>query len=220
MSTLGYDIAHLLDGAVLLFSFMLLYQRRMSGLISVFALQSVTLAVVAAWGAYTRHAPHLYASAAIVVVVKAVLIPVALHKIMTRLGIHRTVDAAMSIGSSMIAGASLVALSIMLVLPVTFASAALTRESLALALSTVLLGLLMMITRRNAVTQVIGFMSLENGLILAAVGVEGMPLVVEMSIAFSVMVAFIIFGIFFFQIRERFDSLDLPYLESFRGERR
>jgi hydrogenase-4 component E len=65
----------------------------------------------------------------------------------------------------------------------------------------------------------VGFMSLENGLILAAVGVRGMPLVVEMSVAFSVMVAFIIFGIFFFHIRDRFDTLDLQSLESFRGER-
>ena len=220
MDTLAYDIAHLLDGAVLLFSFALLSQRRMAGLINVFALQSATLAVAAAWEAHTHHAPHLYASAAIIIVFKVVIIPVALHRIMTRLGIHRAVDAAMSIGAGMIAGASLVALSIMLVLPVTHASSALTRESLALALSTVLLGLLMMISRRNAVTQVIGFMSMENGLILAAIGVEGMPLVVEMSIAFSVMVAFIIFGIFFFHIRDRFDSLDLPYVESFRGERR
>ena len=113
----------------------------------------------------------------------------------------------------------LVALSILLVLPVTHGAIALTRDDLALALSVVLLGLLMMITRRNAVTQVVGFMSLENGLILAAVGVRGMPLVVEMSVAFSVLVAFIIFGIFFFQIRERFDTLDLQYLETFRGER-
>jgi hydrogenase-4 component E len=84
----------------------------------------------------------------------------------------------------------------------------------------VLLGLLIMITRRNAVSQVVGFMSLENGLILAAVGVKGMPLVVELSIAFSVMVAFIIFGVFFFHIRERFDTLDVHDIERFRGERR
>jgi hydrogenase-4 component E len=102
---------------------------------------------------------------------------------------------------------------------VTYASAALTRENLALALSVVLIGLLMMITRRNAVTQVVGFMSLENGLFLAAVGVSGMPLVVEMSVAFSVMVAFIIFGIFFFHIRERFDTLDTQSLEKHQGER-
>jgi hydrogenase-4 component E len=84
----------------------------------------------------------------------------------------------------------------------------------------VLIGLLMMITLCNAVTQVVGFMSLENGLILAAIGVKGMPLVVEMSIAFSVMVAFIIFGIFFFHIRERFDTLDMQYIETFRGDQR
>jgi hydrogenase-4 component E len=119
----------------------------------------------------------------------------------------------------MVVGVALVALSILLVLPVTAASGALTRESLAAALSVVLLGLLMMITRRNAVSQVVGFMSLENGLILAAVGVKGMPLVVELSIAFSVMVAFIIFGIFFFHIRERFDTLDVHDIERFRGER-
>jgi hydrogenase-4 component E len=67
---------------------------------------------------------------------------------------------------------------------------------------------------------VIGFMCIENGVTLAVVGVKGMPLVVEMSIAFSVMVAFILFGIFFFHIRERFDTLDLHMLESFRGEDR
>jgi len=78
----------------------------------------------------------------------------------------------------------------------------------------------MMITRRNAITQVVGFMSLENGLVLAAVGVKGMPLVVEMTIAFSLLVAFILFGMFFFRIRERFDTLDLQSIESFRGERR
>jgi hydrogenase-4 component E len=99
------------------------------------------------------------------------------------------------------------------VLPTTLASQALTREDLALALSVVLLGLLMMITRRNALTQVVGFMSLENGLILAAVSVAGMPLIVELSVAFLVMVAFIVFGVFFFRIRERFESLDVGRLD-------
>jgi hydrogenase-4 component E len=136
-----------------------------------------------------------------------------------KLQIHRSVETVFGVGLTMIIGVGLVALSILLVLPVTYQSGAITRENLALALSVVLLGLLMMITRRNAVTQVVGFMSLENGLILAAVGVRGMPFVVEMSVAFSVMVAFIIFGVFFFHIRERFDTLDLHYLETFRGER-
>jgi hydrogenase-4 component E len=84
----------------------------------------------------------------------------------------------------------------------------------------VLLGLLLMTTRRNAVGQVVGFMSLENGLVLAATGAKGMPLVVEISFAFSVLIAFIVIGLFLFRIRERFDTVDVPTLESFRGETR
>ena len=91
------------------------------------------------------------------------------------------------------------------------------REDLAFALSVILLGMLMMVTRRNAVGQVIGFMSLENGLVLAATGAKGMPLVVEISIAFSVLIAFIVIGIFLFRIRERFDTVDLSALDSHRG---
>jgi hydrogenase-4 component E len=94
------------------------------------------------------------------------------------------------------------------------------REDLAFALAVILLGLLMMITRRNAVTQVVGFMSLENGLVLAATGAKGMPLVVEISVAFSILIAFIVFGIFVFRIRERFDTVDVSALDRFRGEQR
>lgn len=220
MATLTYDVAHLLSGIVLLFSFALLYQRRLFGVIVAFTAQATVVAAVAAWQAYVHETPHLYITAALALGFKAIVIPVVLHRIIVLFGIHRTIETALGIGMSMIAGASLVALSVMLVLPVTATAAGVTRESLATALSVVLLGLLTMITRRNAITQVVGFMSIENGLILAAVGVAGMPLVVEMSIAFSVMVAFIIFGIFFFHIRERFDTLDLQTLETFRGERR
>src|SRR5262249_42797268 len=101
----------------------------------------------------------------------------------------------------------------------TAAADPLTREDLAFALSVVLLGLLMMVTRRNAVSQIVGFMSLENGLILAATGAKGMPLVVEISVAFSVLVALILIGVFLFRIRERFDSVDIHALDESRGER-
>jgi hydrogenase-4 component E len=220
MPSIHYDIAHLLGASVLLLSFALLYQRRLFALIKMFAIQSAALAAAAAWQGYIQDAPHLYVTAVLALSMKAIVIPVALHRIIIRLNIERTVDTALGVGPTMIAGVSLVTLSILLVLPVTEDVTALTREDLALALSVVLLGLLTMITRRNAIGQVVGFMSLENGLILAAVGVEGMPLVVEMLVAFAVMVAFIIFGIFFFHIRERFDTLDLHNLETFRGEHR
>jgi hydrogenase-4 component E len=219
MTDLTYDVGHLLSASVLVLSFALLFQRRLLSVMRIFALQATVLAAAAAWQAYIQDAPHLYITAAIALIFKATAMPLALWQIVKRLGIHRTVETVLGVGLTMLAGVALVALSVLLVLPVTHAAIALTRDDLALALSVVLLGLLMMITRRNAITQVVGFMSLENGLILAAVGVHGMPLVVEMSVAFSVLVAFIIFGIFFFHIRERFDTLDLQYLETFRGER-
>jgi len=219
LANLSYDTAHVLDTGVLVLSFALLYQRRLFGVIKIYALQALVLAAAAAWQAHAQDAPHLYITAGIALIFKAIVIPIALHRIIVYLNIHRTLETALGIGPTMVVGVALVALSILLVLPVTAASGALTRESLAAALSVVLLGLLMMITRRNAVSQVVGFMSMENGLILAAVGVKGMPLVVELSIAFSVMVAFIIFGIFFFHIRERFDTLDVADIERFRGER-
>ncbi|WP_431859096.1 hydrogenase-4 component E [Azospirillum sp.] len=218
MHDLGYDAAHLLGAVVLLMSFALLYQRRLFALLHVFTAQALALSAAAAWQGYIQHAPHLYVTALLTLGLKAIVMPVALHRIVVKLNIHRAIEPALSVGLTMLAGVSLVTLSILLVMPVTESASALTREDLALSLSVVLLGLLMMITRRNAVSQVVGFMSIENGLILAAVGVAGMPLVVEMSIAFSVMVAFIVFGIFLFHIRERFDTLDMQKIESFRGE--
>ena len=219
MGSVAYVVAHLLGTSVLVLSFALLFQRRILGVLNIFALQAAVLAAAAAWQAFTQDAPHLYITAAIALAFKAIIIPLALRRIAFRFQIHRTVETVLGIGLTMIAGVCLVGLAIVLVLPLTRQSMLMTRDDLALALSIVLIGLLMMITRRNALTQVVGFMSLENGLILGAVGVVGMPLVVEMSVAFSVMVAFIIFGIFFFHIRDRFDTLDLQSLETFRGER-
>jgi hydrogenase-4 component E len=119
----------------------------------------------------------------------------------------------------MLAGLALVALSIVVMLRIASEADALAREDLAFALSVILLGLLMMVVRRNAVSMVIGFMSLENGLILAAAGAKGMPLVVEISVAFSVLIAFTVIGVFLFRIRERFDTIDAEALDLFQGER-
>lgn len=218
MHNLAYDGAHMLGAVVLLMSFLLLIQRRLFSLIHAFTFQALALTATAAWQGFAHDAPHLYVTALITLVLKAILMPVTLRRIAIKLNMQKVVEPALGIGATMLIGVSLVSLSILLVLPVTADATALTRENLALSLSVVLLGLLMMIARRNAVSQVIGFMSIENGLILAAVGVTGMPLVVEMSVAFSVMVAFIIFGIFLFHINERFDTLDLHKIEGYRGE--
>ncbi|WP_419696199.1 hydrogenase-4 component E [Mesorhizobium muleiense] len=220
MNGLTFDIAHLLAGGLVLVSFMMLYQDRLSALINVFALHAVVLALSVAWQAYIQDAHHLYVTAAIALIFKAIVIPVGLHRIIQRLGIHRDIETAVGIGPTMLAGIGLVALSMVLMLRVTPEADPLAREDLAFALSIILLGLLVMVTRRNAVSQVVGFMSLENGLVLAATGAKGMPLVVEISVAFSILIAFIVIGVFLFRIRERFDSVDVGALDDYRGERR
>jgi hydrogenase-4 component E len=217
MDRLALDVAHLFAGGLVLVSFMLLYQDRMFGLLNTFALHAFVVSLSVAWQAYIQLAPHLYITACIALVVKAIIIPFALHRIIVRLGIHRTIETVVGMGQTMLAGIGLVALSIMVMLPITAEAGTLTREDLAFSLSVILLGLLMMISRRNAVSQIIGFMSIENGLILAATAAKGMPLVVEISVAFSIIVALIVVGIFLFRIRERFDSVDVHALERFRG---
>ena len=220
MHSLSFDISHTLAGSLVLISFMMLYQDRLYSLLNVFALHAVVLALSVAWQAFVQNAPHLYITAAITLVFKAIVIPVALHRIIKQLGIHRDIEAAVGIGPTMLAGMALVALSMVLMLRVTAEADPLAREDLAFALSVVLLGLLVMVTRRNAVSQVVGFMSMENGLILAATGARGMPLVVEVSVAFSVLISLFVFAVFVFRIRERFDSVDVSALDDFRGERR
>jgi len=217
---LDFDIAHMLAGGLVLISLLMLYQDRLSALINVFAAQAVTLALSVAWQAHVQNAPHLYVTAAIALVFKALAIPIALHRIIKRLGIHREIDQVVSVGLTMLAGIGLVALALVVMLGVTGGADRLGREDLAFALSVVLLGLLMMVTRRNAVGLVVGFMSLENGLVLAATGARGMPLVVEISVAFSVLIAFIVIGVFLFRIRERFETVDVAALDRFRRERR
>jgi len=217
MGHFALDIAHLFGGVLVLFSLTMLYQDRLNSLIKVFAAQAVALSLSVAWQAIIQDAPHLFVTAVIALVFKAIVIPVALHRIMVRLGIHREIETVVDIVPTMILGAGLVALSIAVVVPVTTSVDKLGREDLAFALSVVLIGLLMMVTRNNAVSQVIGFMSIENGLVLAATGAKGMPLVVELSVAFSVLIAFIVIGLFLFRIRERFDTVDLEALERFRG---
>ena len=220
MNRVSLDIAHMLAGGMVLLSFLLLYQDRMYALLNVFALHAVVLSASVAWQANIQSAPHLYVTAVLALVLKAMIIPLALRRIVAQLGIHRSIETVVGIGPTMLAGMGLVALSMVIMLKAAAGADPLAREDLAFALSVLLLGLLMMVTRRNAVSQIIGFMSLENGLILAATGAKGMPLVVEISVAFSVLVAFIVIGVFLFRIRERFNSVDIEALDVFRGERR
>ena len=217
MHGLSFDVAHMLAGALVLVSFMMLYQVRLYALLNTLALHALVLSLSVAWQAHIQDSPHLYVTAAFALGFKAILVPWALRRMVFRMGVHREIETVVSVGLTMLAGMALVALSLEVMLPVTANADPIAREDIALALSVVLIGLLMMVTRRNAVSQVVGFMSLENGINLAATGARGMPLVVEISIAFSILIAFIVIGIFLFRNRERFDTVDVGALDKFRG---
>ncbi len=156
----AYEISHLLSGVMLVTSFALLYQERIAAVLNAFAAQSIVLALAVAWAAWSGNRPDLFITALIAFTLKGIVIPVALRRTVTRLGIHREVE------------------------------------------------------------KVVGFMSMENGLILAATGARGMPLVVEVSVAFSVLIALFVFAVFVFRIRERFDTVDIEALDRMRGDRR
>ena len=210
---LVYPLAHLLGGVMLLCAFSLLSQRRLAAMISIYQIEAIVLTLAAFWQGFAQNATELYLTGIITLVIKAIIAPIALRQIVQRFNLIRAVETAMPVGLSMMLGVSLIGVAVLVVLPTTMNSVTLTREDLAISLSVVLLGLLVMTTRRNALSQVIGFLSTENGLVLAAIGMPGMPFVAELSVALLVLVAFLVVGVFVFRVREHFDTLDLTGIE-------
>jgi hydrogenase-4 component E len=216
----AYDVAHLLGGAMLLVGFAMLGQRRIVALIGALALQGWLLGLAAFWQGYVQGAPQLYLTGLVAVLAKGVAIPFVLRRLAHELPPALRTEAPGSPAARMVAGVLLVALAVLVVVPATTGAGALARVDLAMALSILLLGALMMVTRRSALAHVAGLLTIENGLILAAVGVAGMPLVVELSTAGLVLVVAVIAGVFARQMRDRFATQDPRVLDRHRGEGR
>jgi hydrogenase-4 component E len=162
---------------------------------------------------------HLYWSALLTLVLKVMLLPWILHRLIRRLNVKWDVETLINIPTTMMIGLVLVIFSFNLALPISALAGTITRSTLGVALAAVMLAFLMMITRSKAVPQVIGFLAMENGLFFAATSATyGMPMVVELGIALDVLVGMVILGVFFFQIREQFDSLDIRHLEQLKED--
>jgi hydrogenase-4 component E len=210
---LTFSLAHLMGGILLLCAFSLISQRRLAAMITLYQIQALTLAAAAFWQGYAQHELSLFLTGVITLALKAILLPLALREIVRRFQLARAVDTAMPMALSLLLGVGLIGISVLVVLPSTESAVSLTREDLAISLSVVLLGLLVMTVRRNALAQIIGFLSTENGLVLAAIGMPGMPFVAEFSVALLVLLALLVVGIFLLRIREHFDTLDLSGIE-------
>ena len=213
------QIINLLAAVLLLLSFAMLAQRRILSLINLFAAQGFVLMLSTAFVAWATGQTHLWWSAGLTLVLKVLLLPWILHRLIRRLNVKWDVETLLNIPTTMLFGLLLVILAFNLAQPVSALAGTITKGTLGIALAAVLLAFLMMITRSKAVPQVIGFLAMENSLFFAATAATyGMPMVVELGIALDVLVGVIILGVFFFQIRERFDSLDIHHLEKLKEE--
>lgn len=219
MTGILLQLINLLAAVLLLLAFAMLSQRRILSLIHLFTLQGATLVIATATVGYATGQHHLYVSAALTFALKVVLIPWLLHRVIDRLNVRWDVETLINIPTTMLIGIVLVIFAFHLAAPISELSETIARGTLGIALAGVLLSFLMMITRSKAVPQVIGFLSMENSLFFAATSATyGMPMIVEFGIALDVLVGILILGVFLFQIREQFDSLDIRHLEKLKED--
>jgi hydrogenase-4 component E len=211
------QLVNALAAFLLLSSFAMLSQRRVVSLVNLLALQGAILFAATLLLAWRTGQTHLYVSAALTLGLKVVFLPWLLHRLIRKLGVYWDADPLLNISGTMLAGLLIVVFSFGLAQPITALASTATRSAIGIAVAVILLAFLTMITRRKAMSQVIGFLSMENGLFFGAMSATyGMPMIVELGVALDVLVAMLVLGVFFFQIREQFDSLDLHNLESLK----
>ena len=217
--TLSAQLINVLAAVMLLLAFAMLSQRRILSLVWLFAWQGVVLSLSTFIVAWSTGQGHLYFSGALTVLLKVVALPWILYRLLSRLNIRWDVETLFNIPTIMLIGIALVIFAFNLAQPISQMASTITRSTLGIAMACVLLSFLMMITRRKAVPVVIGFLAMENGLFFAATSATyGMPMVVELGIALDVLVGAFIFGIFFFQVRETFDSLEVRHMEKLKED--
>ena len=213
------QLLNTLAAIFLLIAFAMLSQRRVVMLVNLFAIQGALLAGATLLLAWRTGQNHLYFSALLTITLKVAFLPWLLHRLIRRLGVYWDSEPLLNISSTMLLGLLIVIFAFGLAQPIAALASTATRNAIGIAVAVVLLSFLTMITRRKAMSQVVGFLSMENGLFFGAMSATyGMPMIIELGVALDVLVAMLVLGVFFFQIREQFDSLDLHHLESLKEE--
>jgi len=213
------QILNTLAALLLLVSFAMLSQRRIVTLVNLLALQGALLCAATLVIAWRTGKSHLYLSAALTFSLKVVFLPWLLHRLIRRLEVYWDTESSLNVAGTMLVGVVVVVFAFGLAQPIAAIASTATRSAIGIAVAVVLLAFLTMITRSKAMSQVVGFLSMENGLFFGAMSATyGMPMIVELGVALDVLVAMLVLGVFFFQIREQFDSLDLHHLESLKEE--
>ncbi len=213
------QVLNTLAALFLLLAFAMLSQRRVVGLVDLLAVQGALLCGATLLLAWRTGQSHLYFSALLTFTLKVVFLPWLLHRLIKRLDVYWDSETLINTSSTMLIGLLVVIFSFGLAQPIAELASTATRNGIGIAVAVVLLSFLTMITRRKAMSQVVGFLSMENGLFFGAMSATyGMPMIIELGVALDVLVAMLVLGVFFFQIREQFDSLDLRHLESLKED--
>ena len=222
MTQLSWDLQllNVCAALLLLLAFAMLSQRRIVTLVNLLALQGAVLCLATLLVAWRTGESHLYISALLTLALKVAFLPWLLRRLIRQLEVYWDTEPMINIAGTMLIGVLIVIFAFGLAQPISALASTATRSSIGVAVAVILLAFLTMITRRKAMSQIVGFLSMENGLFFAAMSATyGMPMVVELGVALDVLVAMLVLGVFFFQIRERFESLDLHHFESLKEER-
>ncbi|MHB8423169.1 MAG: hypothetical protein ACYC9S_07195 [Leptospirales bacterium] len=211
---LEQSLIALLGGLLLLTVFAMLAIRRIFSMIRIFVLQGLILSASTLVVGLVSGEIHLLFQALFTFVLKVILLPVLLFRLIHRLRLRGDVEVVLNVPMTMVTGIFVVIFSYGLASPLSRMASTVSRGLIGVGLATVLLSFLVILTRRKAITQVLGLLSLENGLLFSATNATyGMPMIVELGVALDVLVGALLFGVFFFQIRESFENLDLDRLE-------
>jgi hydrogenase-4 component E len=219
----GAKMITMMAALVLVLQILMVAQRWLVTNIRAFGVQSFLLASIAATIAYFNHAPHIYFVAVLTLVVKAILLPIFLERLVMKIEIRQEIEPFVNIPLSVTIAGLLTLLAYVVAESFhrpeeAIGPASLGHNTLAVAIALFLIGFFMMVNRRKALTQVLGLLSLENGILLAGISLTyGMPLIVEVGIFFDVLVAALLLAILIYRIRETFDSMDVSRLSRLRG---
>ncbi len=215
---IGSQLITLMAALMLVVQLLLVVQRMLLTSIRLFAIQSLFLAGIAGVVAFFHRAPHVYVVAALTILGKVIFLPWLLGRQVRRIQMDQEIEPLLNAPTAMLLCGGLTLLSYVVARPFT-SLARLGNNTLAIAITLVLTGFFLMFNRGKALTQVLALLTVENGVMLAAVALTtyGMPLVVELGIFFDVMVAVMILGILVYRIRETFASMDTSKLNQLKG---
>jgi hydrogenase-4 component E len=214
---MSQDLVILFAAGMLVTAYLMVGQRALFTTIRLYALQSMLLGGVAIAMGLTDHRTHLFASAALTIGLKGVVIPWFLMRVIDRIGIHREIQPILNVPASLLICLGLTVVGYRVSARLADGAGA-AHHVIGVSLSMLLMGLFLMVTRRKAVTQILALLTVENSVFLVALGATtGMPLIVELGISFDVIVAVLVLGVLVHRIVDRFESMDVSRLSKLKG---